>query len=147
MSVSDVCVSSAPPRPKDSWTLDVVTRVGLGVSVVALGVAAATFLLCRALKGLRTTLHLHLSLSLLLAQGTFLLGIEHTQSPVSAGGGAGGGGGEVGGLGRVGEGLARNWRGAGGHKGHLCESVRGAQRAKWGKGLRRLVGGVARGWW
>ncbi|GAB0201762.1 adhesion G protein-coupled receptor E5-like [Grus japonensis] len=66
---------------EDSWVLDVVTKVGLGVSVAALGVAVATFLLCRALKGLRTTLHLHLSLSLLLAHGTFLLGIERTQHP------------------------------------------------------------------
>ncbi|XP_064296453.1 adhesion G protein-coupled receptor E5-like [Phalacrocorax carbo] len=64
---------------EEDWLLDVVTKVGLGVSVVSLGAAVATFLCCRALKGLRTTLHLHLSLSLLVAHGTFLLGIERTQ--------------------------------------------------------------------
>uniref|UniRef100_A0A663FHG9 G-protein coupled receptors family 2 profile 2 domain-containing protein n=1 Tax=Aquila chrysaetos chrysaetos TaxID=223781 RepID=A0A663FHG9_AQUCH len=68
---------------EDDWVLDLVTKVGLGVSVVSLVVAAATFLLCRALKGLRTTLHLHLSLSLLLAHSTFLLGIDRTQHPTA----------------------------------------------------------------
>ncbi|KAM9610646.1 adhesion G protein-coupled receptor E5-like [Morphnus guianensis] len=68
---------------EDDWVQDLVTKVGLGVSVVSLVVAAATFLLCRALKGLRTTLHLHLSLSLLLAHTTFLLGIDRTQHPTA----------------------------------------------------------------
>ncbi|KAK2511512.1 hypothetical protein Q9966_016619 [Columba livia] len=67
---------------EEHWVLDLVTQVALGVSLVALVAAVATFLLCRALKGLRTTLHLHLSLCLLLAQGTFLLGINRTEPPV-----------------------------------------------------------------
>ncbi|XP_071656832.1 adhesion G protein-coupled receptor E5-like isoform X2 [Patagioenas fasciata] len=67
---------------EEHWVLDLVTQVALGVSLVALVAAVATFLLCRALKGLRTTLHLHLSLCLLLAQGTFLLGIDRTEPPL-----------------------------------------------------------------
>ncbi|KAM9258061.1 adhesion G protein-coupled receptor E5-like, partial [Morus bassanus] len=68
---------------EDDWLLDLVTKVGLGVSVASLVVAVATFLFCRALKGLRTTLHLHLSLSLLVAHATFLLGINSTQHPTA----------------------------------------------------------------
>ncbi|XP_053907715.1 adhesion G protein-coupled receptor E5-like [Cuculus canorus] len=68
---------------QDDWVLDVVTRVGLGLSVAALAASVATFTLCRALKGLRTTLHLHLSLSLLVAHSTFLGGIDRTENPVA----------------------------------------------------------------
>ncbi|XP_050196663.1 putative adhesion G protein-coupled receptor E4P, partial [Myiozetetes cayanensis] len=67
---------------QEHWLLDLVTQLALGVSLVALGVSVATFGLCRALGGLRTTLHLHLSLSLLVGQGTFLLGIHATHSEV-----------------------------------------------------------------
>ncbi|XP_059588369.1 adhesion G protein-coupled receptor E5 isoform X2 [Alligator mississippiensis] len=64
------------------WRLDVVSRVGLAVSVLCLTLAVLTFLLCRSLRGSRTTIHLHLSLSLLVAHSLFLLGIEHTHSKV-----------------------------------------------------------------
>ncbi|XP_066031019.1 putative adhesion G protein-coupled receptor E4P, partial [Chamaea fasciata] len=68
---------------QDHWLLDLVTQVALGVSVVALVASAATFALCRALGGLRRTLHLHLSLSLLGGHLAFLLGIDRAHQPVA----------------------------------------------------------------
>ncbi|XP_066426362.1 adhesion G protein-coupled receptor E5-like [Molothrus aeneus] len=68
---------------QDHWLLDLVTRVALSVSVVALVAAAATFALCRAVAEPRRTLQLHLSLSLLGGHLAFLLGIDGAQSPVS----------------------------------------------------------------
>ncbi|CAN8178781.1 unnamed protein product, partial [Coccothraustes coccothraustes] len=76
-------VSLSPLSPQDHWLLDLVTRVALGVSVVALLAAAATFALCRAVAEPRRTLQLHLSLSLLGGHLAFLLGIDSAHHPVA----------------------------------------------------------------
>lgn len=67
-------------EPEENWALDLVTKAGLVVSVLSLVVAIVTFIVCRVPKGLRRVLHLHLSITLLLAHGTFLLGIESTHN-------------------------------------------------------------------
>ncbi|XP_064360764.1 adhesion G protein-coupled receptor E5 isoform X2 [Dromaius novaehollandiae] len=64
-------------EPED-WGLDVVTKVGLSLSLLCLLLAIVTFLFCRALQGLRTTIHLHLCATLFVAYALFLLGIERT---------------------------------------------------------------------
>ncbi|XP_067173258.1 LOW QUALITY PROTEIN: adhesion G protein-coupled receptor E5-like [Apteryx mantelli] len=61
-----------------AWALDVVTKVGLSLSLLCLLLAIVTFVLCRALQGPRTTIHLHLCACLFVAHGTFLLGVERT---------------------------------------------------------------------
>ncbi|XP_048651082.1 adhesion G protein-coupled receptor E2-like isoform X4 [Marmota marmota marmota] len=62
--------------------LDFITCVGLGVSLLCLVLAALTFLLCRAIQNTSTSLHLQLSLCLLLAHLLFLTAIDRTQPEV-----------------------------------------------------------------
>ncbi|XP_076966354.1 adhesion G protein-coupled receptor E2-like [Callospermophilus lateralis] len=62
--------------------LDFITCVGLGVSLLCLVLAALTFLLCRAIQNTSTSLHLQLSLCLLLAHLLFLTAIDRTQPKV-----------------------------------------------------------------
>lgn len=60
----------------ESWVLDLITRVGLSISIVCLALAIITFCCCRALRGTRNTIHIHLCVSLLLGHCIFLIGIE-----------------------------------------------------------------------
>ncbi|XP_044850686.1 adhesion G protein-coupled receptor E5-like [Mauremys mutica] len=62
----------------EDWTLDVITKVGLVISLLCLLLAIVTFLFCRALKGPRTTIHLHLCLALFIAYTVFLTGTSST---------------------------------------------------------------------
>uniref|UniRef100_I3N3J8 Adhesion G protein-coupled receptor E2 n=1 Tax=Ictidomys tridecemlineatus TaxID=43179 RepID=I3N3J8_ICTTR len=62
--------------------LSIITCVGLGMSLLCLVLAALTFLLCRAIQNTSTSLHLQLSLCLLLAHLLFLMAIERTQPKV-----------------------------------------------------------------
>ncbi|XP_071473960.1 adhesion G protein-coupled receptor E2-like [Marmota flaviventris] len=62
--------------------LDFITCVGLGVSLLCLVLAALTFLLCRAIQNTSTSLHLQLSLCLLLAHLLFLTAIDRTKPEV-----------------------------------------------------------------
>uniref|UniRef100_UPI004038D2DC adhesion G protein-coupled receptor E2-like isoform X2 n=1 Tax=Callospermophilus lateralis TaxID=76772 RepID=UPI004038D2DC len=66
----------------DDPVLDFITCVGLGVSLLCLVLAALTFLLCRAIQNTSTSLHLQLSLCLLLAHLLFLTAIDRTQPKV-----------------------------------------------------------------
>ncbi|KAH1176171.1 hypothetical protein KIL84_020905 [Mauremys mutica] len=66
------------------WTLDVITKVGLVISLLCLLLAIITFLFCRALKGPRTTIHLHLCLALFIAYTVFLTGTSSTGNRVNA---------------------------------------------------------------
>ncbi|XP_023364910.1 adhesion G protein-coupled receptor E4-like, partial [Otolemur garnettii] len=65
--------------PKEDPVLTVITHVGLTMSVLCLFLAALTFLLCRPIQNTSTTLHLQLSLCLLLAHLLFLIGINRTE--------------------------------------------------------------------
>ncbi|XP_046293354.1 adhesion G protein-coupled receptor E2-like isoform X2 [Marmota monax] len=66
----------------DDPVLSLITCVGLGVSLLCLLLAALTFLLCRAIQNTSTSLHLQLSLCLLLAHLLFLMAIDRTQPKV-----------------------------------------------------------------
>ncbi|XP_013924545.1 PREDICTED: CD97 antigen [Thamnophis sirtalis] len=56
----------------EDWTLSVITKVGLIISLICLFFSILTFLFCRAIQGIRTTIHLHLCLSLFAAHVIFL---------------------------------------------------------------------------
>uniref|UniRef100_A0A670Y245 Uncharacterized protein n=1 Tax=Pseudonaja textilis TaxID=8673 RepID=A0A670Y245_PSETE len=56
----------------EDWGLSVITKVGLVVSLICLFFSILTFLFCRAIQGIRTTIHLHLCLSLFAAHVIFL---------------------------------------------------------------------------
>ncbi|XP_069858261.1 adhesion G protein-coupled receptor E3 isoform X1 [Dipodomys merriami] len=62
--------------------LALITQVGLGLSLLCLLLAALTFLLCRAIRNLSTTLHLQLSICLFLAHLLFLTAIHRTEPKV-----------------------------------------------------------------
>ncbi|XP_074917302.1 adhesion G protein-coupled receptor E5-like [Chelonoidis abingdonii] len=66
----------------EDWTLDIITKVGLVISLLCLLLAIITFLFCRALKGPRTTIHLHLCLALFIAYSIFLTGTSSTGNRV-----------------------------------------------------------------
>ncbi|XP_018427757.1 PREDICTED: CD97 antigen-like [Nanorana parkeri] len=68
-----------------SWTLDLITRIGLSISIVCLALAIMTFCCCRILHGTRNTIHIHLCVSLLLGHCIFLIGIEAYTNPVVCG--------------------------------------------------------------
>ena len=63
-------------------TLTVITYMGLSLSLLCLFLAALTFLLCKAIQGISTSLHLQLSLCLFLAHLLFLTAINRTKSKV-----------------------------------------------------------------
>ncbi|KAL2086354.1 hypothetical protein ACEWY4_017413 [Coilia grayii] len=66
---------------KHTFELRLLTWVGLAVSLACLLLCILTFGLCRSIRGTRTTIHLHLSLCLFLADLIFLCGISRTQQP------------------------------------------------------------------
>ncbi|XP_068130595.1 adhesion G protein-coupled receptor E5 isoform X2 [Hyperolius riggenbachi] len=72
-------------EPIESWTLSLITKIGLSISIVCLALAIITFCLCRYLHGPRTTIHTHLCISLFIANCLFLLGIESTRSKLVCG--------------------------------------------------------------
>ncbi|XP_044804174.1 adhesion G protein-coupled receptor E2 [Bubalus bubalis] len=63
-------------------TLTVITYMGLSLSLLCLFLAALTFLLCKAIQGISTSLHLQLSLCLFLAHLLFLTAMDRTESKV-----------------------------------------------------------------
>lgn len=69
----------------ESWTLTLITKIGLSISIVCLSAAIITFCLCRFLRGTRNTIHIHVCVSLLLGHCIFLIGVEATSSKVVCG--------------------------------------------------------------
>ncbi|XP_046293355.1 adhesion G protein-coupled receptor E3 [Marmota monax] len=80
--LSSFAVLVAFTSQDDDPVLSLITCVGLGVSLLCLVLAALTFLLCRAIQNTSTSLHLQLSLCLLLAHLLFLTAIDRTQHKV-----------------------------------------------------------------
>ncbi|XP_077893504.1 adhesion G protein-coupled receptor E5 isoform X5 [Ictidomys tridecemlineatus] len=58
------------------WKLELITKVGLSLSLVCLLLCILTFLLVRPIQSSRTTVHLHLCVCLFLGSAVFLAGIE-----------------------------------------------------------------------
>ncbi|XP_076966480.1 adhesion G protein-coupled receptor E1 [Callospermophilus lateralis] len=61
-------------------SLEIISLVGLSLSLVCLVLAIATFLLCRAIRSRNTSLHLHLCVCLFLAKILFLTGVDKTDN-------------------------------------------------------------------
>ncbi|XP_060711048.1 adhesion G protein-coupled receptor E1-like isoform X3 [Hemiscyllium ocellatum] len=66
-----------------SFNLYVITTVGIILSLVCLFISILTFILCRSIKSVRTTIHTHLCVSLFLAEFLFLVGISRTENKTS----------------------------------------------------------------
>ncbi|XP_078537616.1 adhesion G protein-coupled receptor E5 isoform X2 [Lissotriton helveticus] len=69
--------------PVKSWSLEIITKVGLAISLICLLFAIVTFMFCRSLKGTRNTIHLHLCISLFLANAIFLAGIARVDNELA----------------------------------------------------------------
>ncbi|XP_075894702.1 adhesion G protein-coupled receptor E5 [Nelusetta ayraudi] len=67
---------------EDKFDLQLMTWVGLSLSLVCLFLCILTFSMIRSIKGPRTTIHLHLSISLFVALLIFLTCISRTENKV-----------------------------------------------------------------
>uniref|UniRef100_A0A674DMF9 CD97 antigen-like n=1 Tax=Salmo trutta TaxID=8032 RepID=A0A674DMF9_SALTR len=65
---------------KDTFQLQLITWVGLSLSLLCLFICILTFSLIRSIRSTRNTIHLHLCLSLFIANLVFLVGISRTES-------------------------------------------------------------------
>ncbi|XP_073697727.1 adhesion G protein-coupled receptor E5-like [Garra rufa] len=70
---------------QESHELELITRVGLALSLVCLFLCILTFKFCRSIQGTRTSIHLHLSICLFTADLVFLCGISSTENRVGCG--------------------------------------------------------------
>ncbi|KAG9327910.1 hypothetical protein JZ751_018376, partial [Albula glossodonta] len=70
---------------KDSFQLQLITWVGLSLSLVCLLICIITFCCCRSIQGTRNTIHLHLCICLFIADLVFLTGISRTENRVGCG--------------------------------------------------------------
>ncbi|KAK7165622.1 hypothetical protein R3I93_005632 [Phoxinus phoxinus] len=68
---------------QDSFELVLITRVGLVLSLLCLFLCILTFQFCRSIQGTRTSIHLHLSVCLFIADLVFLCGISSTHNQVA----------------------------------------------------------------
>ncbi|KAM3864607.1 adhesion G protein-coupled receptor E5-like [Diretmus argenteus] len=64
---------------KHSFELELLTKIGLSISLLCLVLCILTFKFCRSIQGTRTTIHLHLCLCLFVADLVFLIGISRTK--------------------------------------------------------------------
>ncbi|XP_024115183.1 putative adhesion G protein-coupled receptor E4P [Oryzias melastigma] len=62
-----------------SFELELVTKIGLGISLLCLALSIFTFKFCRSIQGTRTTIHLHLCICLFMADLFFLAGISQVK--------------------------------------------------------------------
>ncbi|XP_065275710.1 LOW QUALITY PROTEIN: adhesion G protein-coupled receptor E2-like [Emys orbicularis] len=68
---------------EESYALTIITYVGLTLSLLCLFLAILTFLLCRSIRNVSTSLHLQLCLCLFLADLLFLAALTRTGSQVA----------------------------------------------------------------
>ncbi|XP_031723472.1 CD97 antigen [Anarrhichthys ocellatus] len=67
---------------EEQFELQLITWVGLSLSLICLFICILTFSLIRSIKSPRTTIHLHLCICLFIATVIFLAGISRTESRV-----------------------------------------------------------------
>ncbi|XP_034395468.1 adhesion G protein-coupled receptor E1 [Cyclopterus lumpus] len=67
---------------EDTFELQLITQVGMSLSLMCLFLCILTFSMIRSIKSPRTTIHLHLCISLFISTVIFLAGISRTESRV-----------------------------------------------------------------
>uniref|UniRef100_A0A1A8NUH7 CD97 molecule n=1 Tax=Nothobranchius pienaari TaxID=704102 RepID=A0A1A8NUH7_9TELE len=72
-----VLMALYPVEP--DYGLEMLTKIGLSLSLVCLVLSILTFKFCRSIQGTRTTIHLHLCICLFMADLVFLVGISQTE--------------------------------------------------------------------
>ncbi|XP_034647840.1 adhesion G protein-coupled receptor E3-like [Trachemys scripta elegans] len=78
--LSSFAVLMAPTTVTESYPLTIITYVGLTLSLLCLFLTILTFLLCRSIRNVSTSLHLQLCLCLFLADLLFLTPVTRTGS-------------------------------------------------------------------
>ncbi|XP_043389004.1 adhesion G protein-coupled receptor E3 isoform X5 [Chelonia mydas] len=81
--LSSFAILMAPTTVTESEPLTIVTYVGLALSLLCLFLAILTFLVCRSIRNVSTSLHLQLCLCLFLADLLFLIALTRTGSRVA----------------------------------------------------------------
>ncbi|XP_041861341.1 adhesion G protein-coupled receptor E1-like [Melanotaenia boesemani] len=80
--LSSFAVLMALYEVENKFELQLITWVGLSLSLICLFICILTFSLIRSIQGPRTTIHLHLCISLFTAILIFLAGISQTENRV-----------------------------------------------------------------
>lgn len=80
--LSSFAVLMALYEMEDKFELQLITWVGLSLSLFSLFICIMTFSFIRSIKSPRTTIHLHLCISLFIAILVFLAGISRTENRV-----------------------------------------------------------------
>ncbi|XP_029998012.1 adhesion G protein-coupled receptor E1 [Sphaeramia orbicularis] len=80
--LSSFAVLMALYEIEDKFELQLITWVGLSLSLICLFICILTFSLIRSIQSPRTTIHLNLCISLFIAIVIFLAGISRTENPV-----------------------------------------------------------------
>ncbi|XP_060753276.1 adhesion G protein-coupled receptor E1 isoform X5 [Tachysurus vachellii] len=83
--LSSFAVLLALYEQKNVFELQLITWIGLGLSLICLLICILTFWLIRSIQSTRTTIHLHLCISLFIADFIFLVGISQTDNRVGCG--------------------------------------------------------------
>ncbi|XP_017309583.1 adhesion G protein-coupled receptor E2 isoform X3 [Ictalurus punctatus] len=83
--LSSFAVLMALYEMENVFELQLITWIGLSLSLICLLICILTFWLVRAIQSTRTTIHLHLCISLFLADFIFLVGISQTDNKVGCG--------------------------------------------------------------
>nr|XP_023969487.2 adhesion G protein-coupled receptor E3-like isoform X3 [Chrysemys picta bellii] len=81
--LSSFAVLTAFTTETESYPLSIITYMGLTLSLLCLFLAILTFLLCRSIRNISTSLLLQLCLCLFLADLLFLIPVTRTGSPVA----------------------------------------------------------------
>ncbi|GAA6081911.1 adhesion G protein-coupled receptor E2 [Tachysurus ichikawai] len=80
--LSSFAVLLALYEQKNVFELQLITWIGLALSLICLLICILTFWLIRSIQSTRTTIHLHLCISLFIADFIFLVGISQTDNRV-----------------------------------------------------------------
>ncbi|KAM9494358.1 adhesion G protein-coupled receptor E5 isoform 2-T2 [Clarias gariepinus] len=80
--LSSFAVLMALHELDDVFELQLITWIGLSLSLICLFICILTFWLIRSIQSTRTTIHLHLCISLFIADLIFLVGINQTGNKV-----------------------------------------------------------------
>ncbi|TTA69397.1 CD97 antigen [Bagarius yarrelli] len=78
--LSSFAVLMALYEQKDVFELQLITWIGLSISLICLLICILTFWLVRSIQSTRTIIHLHFCISLFIADFIFLVGISQTQN-------------------------------------------------------------------
>ncbi|XP_053084428.1 adhesion G protein-coupled receptor E1 isoform X2 [Pangasianodon hypophthalmus] len=80
--LSSFAVLMALYELENVFELQLITWIGLSLSLICLLICILTFWLVRSIQSTRTTIHLHLCISLFIADLIFLIGISQTENKV-----------------------------------------------------------------